>query len=63
MKNPLKRITVWLSIAAVGGALVVAPVAAADTNPTVPYGTDTYSQYHNGEHRSDAPAGHVDESF
>ncbi|MCX8562220.1 hypothetical protein OS122_15095 [Mycolicibacterium mucogenicum] len=42
---------------------MVAPVAAADTNPTVPYGTDTYSQYHNGEHRSDAPAGHVDESF
>ena len=48
MKNSLKRATVWLAIAAVGGALVVAPVAAADTDPTVPSGTDTYSQYLNG---------------
>ena len=62
MKNSLKRITVWLSIAAVGGALVVAPVAAADTNPTVPSGTDSYSQYQNGEHNSNAPAGHIDQS-
>ena len=53
----------WLSIAAVGGALVVAPVAAADTNPTVPSGTDSYSQYQNGEHNSNAPAGHIDQSF
>ncbi|MDX1877782.1 hypothetical protein SBE55_08130 [Mycolicibacterium sp. 141076] len=63
MKNSLKRATVWLAIAAVGGALVVAPVAAADTNPTVPSGTDTYSQYVNGEHNTNAPAGHVDQSF
>lgn len=62
-KNTLKRLTVWLSIAAVGGALVVAPVAAADTDPTVPSGTDTYSQYQNGEHNSNAPGGHIDQSF
>lgn len=63
MKNSLKRATVWLAIAAVGGALVVAPVAAADTDPTVRSGTDTYSQYVNGEHNTNAPAGHVDQSF
>lgn len=63
MKNTLKRVTVWLSIAAVGGALIVAPVASADTNPSVHYGTDTYSQYQNGTHNTDAPAGHVDQSF
>ncbi|MUL79437.1 hypothetical protein [Mycolicibacterium sp. CBMA 226] len=62
-KNTRKRLTVWLSIAAVGGALVAAPVAAADTDPTVPAGTDTYSQYQNGVHNSNAPGGHIDQSF
>ncbi|OKH82043.1 hypothetical protein EB75_13945 [Mycobacterium sp. ST-F2] len=63
MKNTLKRVTVWLSIAAVGGALIVAPVASADTNPTVHYGTDSHSQYQNGNHDTNAPQGHVDQSF
>lgn len=63
MKVALKRVTVWLSIAAVGGALVLAPVAAADTNPTVPNGTASYSQYQNSEHNSNGPAGHADQSF
>ncbi|MUL67824.1 hypothetical protein BOO86_25350 [Mycobacterium sp. CBMA 234] len=63
MNKTLKRITVWLSIAAIGGALVVAPVASADTNPTVSDGTNSYTQYQSGYHVTNSPAGQVDQSF
>jgi hypothetical protein len=56
MKSTLKFVTPWLAAAAIGGAIALAPVAAADTqaaptattsavaapgtDPLVPYGTD-----------------------
>ena len=30
-------------------------------DPTVSSGTNSYSQYQNGEHNSNAPAGHIDQ--
>jgi hypothetical protein len=34
-----------LAAAAIGGAIALAPIASADTNPLVPYGTDPHSPY------------------
>jgi hypothetical protein len=39
MKTSIKYIAPWLVAAAVGAAIVLAPVASADTDPLVPYGT------------------------
>jgi hypothetical protein len=35
----------WLAAAAVGGAIVIAPIAGASTDPLVPYGTDPHVPY------------------
>ena len=40
MKTTTKRVAPWLAAAAIGGAIVMAPIASADTDPAVPYGTD-----------------------
>ncbi|MUL49365.1 hypothetical protein FZI85_00220 [Mycobacterium sp. CBMA293] len=52
MKNPLKYIAPALAAAGVAGALMLAPIASADTNPLVPYGTDPHSHYALGVHVS-----------
>jgi hypothetical protein len=40
MKASIKFIAPALGAAAVGAAMLLAPIASADTNPLVPYGTD-----------------------
>ena len=52
MKTTTKRLAPWLAAAAIGGAIVMAPIASADTNPAVPYGTDPHSPYVLGFHES-----------
>jgi hypothetical protein len=48
----IKFIAPWLAAAAIGGALALAPIASADTNPAVPFGTDPHSPYVLGYHVS-----------
>jgi hypothetical protein len=58
MKAMIKHLAPWLAGAAIGGAIALAPIASADTNPAVPYGTDPGSPYVLGYHVSNH-----DESF
>lgn len=53
MKNPIKFIAPGLAAAGVAGALLLAPIASANTDPLVPGGTDPHSSYVLGEHFSD----------
>ena len=66
MKNTVKYFAPWVAAAAVGGALVLAPIASAatttpnsvpaataGTDPLVPFGTDPHSAYMFGYHVSD----------
>jgi hypothetical protein len=55
MKNPMKFVATALAAAAIGGAVAMAPIAAADshapmsgTDPLVPYGTNPYLPYPQG---------------
>jgi hypothetical protein len=50
MKTSIKYIAPWLAAAAIGGAIALAPIASADTDPTVPYGTEPVSPYIFGYH-------------
>jgi hypothetical protein len=43
MKSTVRYIAPWLAAAAMGGALALVPIANADTNPAVPYGTNPTS--------------------
>jgi hypothetical protein len=52
MKTTIKRIAPWLAAAAIGGAIALAPVASADTNPAVPFGTNPHTPYVMGYHVS-----------
>jgi hypothetical protein len=52
MKAPMRYAAPWLAAAAIGGAIALAPIASADTNPLVPYGTDPHSPYVLGYHVS-----------
>ncbi len=52
MKNPIKFIAPGLAVAGIAGALLLAPIASADTDPLVPGGTDPHSSYALGEHFS-----------
>ena len=52
MKTTTMYIAGWLVAAAIGGALALAPIASADTNPLVPYGTNPTSPYVLGYHVS-----------
>jgi len=52
MKATIKHIAPWLAAAAIGGAIALAPIASADTNPAVPYGTNPHSPYVLGFHVS-----------
>ncbi|MCX8563035.1 hypothetical protein OS122_19250, partial [Mycolicibacterium mucogenicum] len=41
----MKRIGPWLTAAALGSAIVLAPIASADTGPLTPHSTDPYAPY------------------
>jgi hypothetical protein len=51
-KTTIKYIAPWLAAAAIGGAIALAPVASADTDPLVPYGTNPQVPYVLGFHES-----------
>jgi hypothetical protein len=68
MKTLTKYAAPWLALAAIGGAIALAPIASADTNPVVPYGTSPHSPYILGFHISnqdeaDTTNGAVDVPF
>jgi hypothetical protein len=52
MKTTIKLVAPWLAAAAIGGAIALAPVASADTDPLVPYGTNPAVPYVLGYHVS-----------
>jgi hypothetical protein len=52
MKATIKHVAPWLAAAAIGAAIALAPMASADTNPAVPYGTNPHSPYVLGFHVS-----------
>jgi hypothetical protein len=52
MKSLTKCAAPWLALAAIGGAVALAPIASADTDPMTPYGTDPHSPYILGFHVS-----------
>ena len=52
MKTMTKYIAPWLAAAAIAGAVGLAPVASADTDPLVPYGTNPDVPYVLGFHES-----------
>jgi hypothetical protein len=52
MKTTIRYIAPWLAAAAIGGAIALAPVASADTDPLVPYGTNPQVPYVLGFHES-----------
>jgi hypothetical protein len=45
LKTTTKVVAPWLAAAAIGGAIALSPIASADTDPLVPYGTDPHSSY------------------
>ncbi|MDH6246640.1 hypothetical protein [Mycobacterium sp. OTB74] len=63
MKHPMKYAAPLMAAAAIGGAVLLAPIASADTDPTVSFGTNPYSQYETGYHIDNSPAGQIDEAF
>ena len=68
MKNPIKFIAPAMAAAGIAGALLLAPIASADTDPLIPNGTDPHSSYVLGEHFSNhdeanQSAGYLDTSF
>ncbi|MDT5092046.1 MAG: hypothetical protein QOH60_1409 [Mycobacterium sp.] len=48
MKTTIKLLAPWLSAAAIGGAIALAPIASAAPDPLVPYGPDPQIPYHLG---------------
>jgi len=54
MRTPIKFIAPWLAVAAIGGSIALAPIANADTEPFVPYGTDPTSPYIFGYHNANS---------
>ena len=67
MKASIKFIAPALGAAAIGAAVVLAPIASADTNPLVPYGTDPHVPslgYHVSNHdEANTTNGFVDRPF
>ncbi|HXO52362.1 MAG TPA: hypothetical protein VN888_15360 [Mycobacterium sp.] len=45
MTTMTKYIAPWLAAAAIAGAVALAPVASANTDPLVPSGADPYTPY------------------
>ena len=56
MKTTIKYIAGWSAAAAITGAIALAPIASADTNPAVPYGTSPTSPDIFGYHTSNEVA-------
>jgi hypothetical protein len=52
MKSQTKYAAPWLALAAIAGAIALAPIASADADPDVPYGTNPHSPYIFGFHVS-----------
>lgn len=52
MRTKIALVTPWLAAAAIGGAIALAPLASADTNPGESYGSNS----------ANAPAKHRDPS-
>lgn len=52
MKASIKFVAPALGAAAVGAAILLAPIASANTDPLVPYGTDPHTPYVLGYHVS-----------
>jgi hypothetical protein len=52
MKASIKIIAPALGAAAMAAAILLAPIASADTDPLVPYGTDPHTPYVLGYHVS-----------
>jgi hypothetical protein len=52
MRIKLNYIAPGLAAAAIGGAIALAPIASADTDPLVPYGTNPQVPYVLGFHES-----------
>jgi hypothetical protein len=48
-----KYIAPALAAAGIGAAVLLAPIASANTDPLVPFGTDPHSPYVTGYHVSD----------
>jgi hypothetical protein len=55
MKTAIKYLAPWLAVAAIGGAIALAPIANADTDPNTPYGTDPMSPAIFGYHTANSP--------
>jgi hypothetical protein len=55
VKAAIKHLAPWLAVAAIGGAVALAPIASADTDPSTPYGTDPMSPAIFGYHTADSP--------
>lgn len=45
MRKTKKYTVTWFVTVAIGGAIALAPIASADTDPHVPYGPDPYVPY------------------
>jgi hypothetical protein len=63
MKTTAKYIAPWLAAAAIGAGIVLAPIASADTDPLVPYGTNPHSPYVEGFHVSNHDEANTSNGF
>jgi hypothetical protein len=70
MKSTIKYIAPGLGAAAIGAAIVLAPIASADTNPLLPYGANPqapnlgYYESNSGSHSAgDTTLGSLDLPF
>jgi len=57
MKTSIKFIAPALGAAAIGAAMLLAPIASADTDPSTPYGTDPMNPGHLRLPHCEQPAG------
>ena len=56
MTSTIRHLAPWLAAAAMGGAIALAPIASADTDPAAPYGTNPTSPAIFGYHTSNEVA-------
>ena len=67
LKATTKYVAPWLAAAAIGGAIALAPIASADTNPLVPFGTNPHvpsGGYHVSNHdETNTTNGFIDAPF
>ena len=67
MRTLGKLTAAWLVAAAIGGAIALALIASADTNPLVPYGTNPHVPslgFHESNHdEANTTNGQIDSPF